>query len=92
MTRNFIKEYLDAGHTKADLSDNFGIRFQECDGLTVYKYDQIESPKAEQIVRQARGIILDDKPTKSFIIPSTVFLTMARSSKKRSGLTGRTPS
>ena len=61
MPRNFIKEYLDAGHTKGDLSENFGIHRQECDGLTVYKYDQIESPKAEQIVRQARGVILDDE-------------------------------
>ncbi len=61
MTRNFIKEYFDAGHTKADLTENFGIRSQECDGLTVYKYDQIESPKADKVVRQARGIILDDE-------------------------------
>ena len=58
--RNYLKEYLDAGHSQADMKKEFGISAQAADGLVIYKYSQEESPKTELIVRQSRGTVLEE--------------------------------
>ena len=58
--RNDIKEYLDAGHTPADMKREYGISAQASAGLVIYKYSQEESPKTEPLVRLSRGIVLEE--------------------------------
>ena len=58
--RNYLKEYLDAGHSLAELKREYGVSAQAAEGLTIYKYSQEESPKTEPVVRQSRGIVLEE--------------------------------
>lgn len=63
MTRLHIQAYLDAGGTAAVLLERFAIktrRHTSHPNLVLYKYDQIASPFAEPIVRECRGIVLDE--------------------------------
>jgi len=58
-----IREYLLACGSREDLRTKFGIvakRHGAHPNLVLFKYDQISSPFAEQIVRECRGIILDE--------------------------------
>ena len=57
--RNLVKEYIESGKTFEDLKAEYGINVNEFDNLICLNYDQIESPKSPDIVRQCRGIILD---------------------------------
>ena len=57
---NYLKEYLDAGHGVSDIQREFGISTQTSDGLVIYKYSQEESPKTVPLVRQSRGIVLEE--------------------------------
>lgn len=59
-----VQEYL-LTHTHEQLTEEFGIDVKpyDYDGhkLFVYNYDQIESPKNDPIVKECRGLILDDQ-------------------------------
>ena len=54
-TIEYIKQ-----HGVQALKDNFGIEIRQNNaGLIVLNYSQIESPKANEIVRECRGLIID---------------------------------
>ena len=57
--RNLVKEYIESGKSFEDLKIEYGINVNEFDKLICLNYDQIESPKSPNIVRQCRGIVLD---------------------------------
>lgn len=57
-----VQKFLRSGGTLEDLTNKFAIsvsRHPKYNNLVLLKYDQIESPFAEEIVRDCRGIILD---------------------------------
>lgn len=57
-----IQSYLHEGGSLEDLTTLYGIktkRHSRYHNLVLFKYDQIASPFAERIVRECRGIILD---------------------------------
>lgn len=57
-----ILEYLRAGNSPESLTDKFAIKVKphkDYPNLLLFKYNQIDSPFSEQIVREARGLILD---------------------------------
>ena len=56
---NLIKEYIESGNSFEDLKTEYSINVNEFDNLICLNYDQIESPKSPNIVRQCRGIVLD---------------------------------
>ena len=63
MPNLMIQKFLRAGSSFTDLSDSFAIdakRHPAYNNLVLFKYNQIESPFSEQIVRECRGIILDE--------------------------------
>lgn len=49
---NLIKEYIESGNSFEDLKTEYGINVNEFDNLICLNYDQIESPKSPNIVRQ----------------------------------------
>jgi len=58
-----IQEFLGSGKTLEDLEKLYGIkakRHKKYNNLVLLKYNQIESPFAERIVQECRGIILDE--------------------------------
>lgn len=58
-----IQKYLRAGSTIEELNDTRGInakRHHTYQNLVLFKYDQIDSPMADPIVQECRGIILDE--------------------------------
>ena len=58
-----IQKYLRNGGTLQSIEDKYYIyskRHSNFNNLVLFKYDQIYSPFAEEIVREARGIILDE--------------------------------
>jgi hypothetical protein len=58
-----VQEFLRGGGTYEDLRNRYAIgmrRHSERENLVLLKYNQIESPFAEQIVQECRGIILDE--------------------------------
>ena len=58
-----IQKFKRAGGTDEDLFANYAInakRHPKYTNLVMYKYDQIGSPFAQRIVRECRGIILDE--------------------------------
>lgn len=58
-----VQEALRSGTTLDDMLTKYAIRAKrhpEYPNLVLLKYDQIASPFAEQIVRECRGIILDE--------------------------------
>ena len=57
--RNLVKEYIESGKSFDDLKNEYGINVNEFDNLICLNYDQIESPKSPNIVRQCQGIVLD---------------------------------
>ena len=57
--RNLVKEYIESGKSFEDLKTEYGINVNEFDNLICLNYNQIESPKSPNIVRQCRGIVLD---------------------------------
>ena len=56
-----IQEYLRSGKTTADLTNELGIKVTEHPTLpiAIFNYDQLESPKTNPIVREARGLVLE---------------------------------
>lgn len=57
-----VQEYLRSGKTLADLEAEFGIEHRlhkEFPNLAQLKYNMIDSPMAEKIVQECRGLILD---------------------------------
>lgn len=61
LVQGFLRERGSVGI--ADLAAHFGIsakRHQEFPSLVLLKYDQLASPFAEPIVRECRGVILDE--------------------------------
>lgn len=63
MTMLEIQKYLSRGGTLDALSESFAIeakRHTEHPNLVLLKYNQIASPFGEQIVRECRGIVLDE--------------------------------
>lgn len=59
---SLIQKYLVAGGTIAELQEQYAIdatRHKTYPNLVLFKYNQIESPKAHPLVVEARGIILD---------------------------------
>lgn len=59
-----IQKFLIEGGTIELLKEKFAIdakRHSEYNNLILFKYDQIDSPFSEEIVREARGIVLDEK-------------------------------
>lgn len=57
--KNLIKDYVLSGKTFNDLKNEFGISSNSFRDLICFNYDQVKSPKTENIVRQSRGIVLD---------------------------------
>jgi hypothetical protein len=60
---SLLRSFLLAGGTIDDLKTKYAIdaaRHKRYPNLVLLKYNQIESPFAEAIVREARGIILDE--------------------------------
>jgi hypothetical protein len=58
-----IQNFLRSGYSFDELSDKYAIdakRHSVYNNLVLFKYNQIESPFSEQIVRECRGIILDE--------------------------------
>ncbi len=58
-----IQTYLREGGTFADLLARYGItakRHRAHPSLCLFKYNQLASPFGEQIVRECRGIVLDE--------------------------------
>lgn len=58
-----VQQFLRNGGTLADLFERFAIkakRHGQHPNLVLLKYSQIDSPFAEQIVRECRGVILDE--------------------------------
>ena len=58
-----VQEYLQNGGTLQHLQDKFAIvvrRHTKYNNLVLLKYDQIDSPMAEPLVRLCRGLILDE--------------------------------
>jgi len=56
-----VQQYLNSGKTLEDLSTEFGIkaRIHPVDPLVILNYDQIDSPKMNEIVRECRGLTLE---------------------------------
>lgn len=57
-----IRKFLRAGHKPEELTEKYAIAVKthsKYPNLTMFKYNQIESPMGEPIVKEARGIILD---------------------------------
>ena len=58
--KNYVKEYLDSGKSLTDLKEEFGIDKRVYDdGLVIFSYSQIDSPKTNPLVRMCRGLILE---------------------------------
>lgn len=57
-----IQDYLRAGNTAESLTASLGIRVYRHPTLPLvgFKYSQLESPKTHPVVRDARGIVLED--------------------------------
>lgn len=58
-----LQSHLRCGGTIQELADKFAIkttRHKEYPNLVLFKYNQIDSPFAEPLVRECRGIILDE--------------------------------
>lgn len=58
-----VREHLRSGGTLDDLAARYGVvakRHPAHPNLVLLKYDQIDSPMAEPIVQECRGIILDE--------------------------------
>lgn len=58
-----IQTYLRSGATLAQLQADYGIvhrRHREHPNLVLLKYDQISSPMGDAMVRECRGIVLDE--------------------------------
>ena len=58
--RNLVKEYVSLGKTLEDLKKELFISINENEGMLCLNYNQIDSPKTNEIVRQCRGIVLDE--------------------------------
>lgn len=58
---NYVKKYLEKpGHTLETLHQDYGIDSRETDnGLVIFSYSQIDSPKADPLVRMCRGLVLN---------------------------------
>jgi len=56
-----VQEYLQ-NHTLIELEEDYGIisRFDKDNELVLLKYSQIDSPKDDEIVRECRGLILEN--------------------------------
>lgn len=57
-----LQEYLRGGGTPEELKAKYAINYKphgKYPNLILFKYDQIDSPFAEAIVRECRGVILD---------------------------------
>ena len=62
MTPMLVQSYLRAGNSPESLTTRFGISVKphpRYPSLLMLKYDQINSPFAEPLVRECRGVILD---------------------------------
>lgn len=58
-----VQEYLKGGGTLKSLEEKYHLlirRGKEFPNLVLFKYHQIESPMSEPLVRQCRGLILDE--------------------------------
>lgn len=58
-----VQEFLRSGGTLAQLAERYAVKHRrhvEHQNLVLLKYDQINSPFAEPLVRECRGIILDE--------------------------------
>jgi len=55
-----VQKFLRDGNSLDDLANDLGIKVtkHETKPLVILNYDQIESPKTHQIVRECRGLIL----------------------------------
>jgi hypothetical protein len=57
-----VQAYLRNGKTPEDLKEEFGIKFYRHPSLPLvgFKYSQIDSPRHHEIVRECRGLVLED--------------------------------
>lgn len=58
-----LQDFLRSGRAPSELEALYAIkakRHQQYPNLVLFRYNQIESPFAEEIVRECRGIILDE--------------------------------
>src|SRR4051812_39544178 len=61
---SLLQAYLRAGGTPEELHAKYAIKCKKhgkYPNLLLFKYDQLESPFAEPLVRECRGIILDSE-------------------------------
>lgn len=54
-----LQAFLRDGGTPTDLTAKYAIKSRPAGNLVLFKYDQINSPMAENIVQESRGVILD---------------------------------
>ena len=54
-----LQEFLRDGGSPEDLLAKYAVKTKAAGDLVLFKYDQINSPMAEPIVRECRGVILD---------------------------------
>lgn len=73
-----VQNYLKHNQDPKSLTDEFGIRvFQHPElPLLGLKYSQIDSPKAHPIVRECRGLVLEDDSWKLVAKPFTRFFNL----------------
>jgi len=58
-----LQKFLREGNSPEDLNDKLGIRIYQhpTKPLIGFKYCQLNSPKLDPIVRECRGVVLEDK-------------------------------
>jgi tRNA splicing ligase len=57
-----VQRYLRSGKTPEDLKEDLGINFKRHPSLPLilFKYSQIDSPRHHELVRECRGIVLEE--------------------------------
>jgi hypothetical protein len=55
-----VQSYLRSGKKPSDLKLDFAIDYRTSDGLVIFNYNQIESPKSHPIVMECRSLILEE--------------------------------
>ncbi len=76
--KNLIQELMDTFPTEWEsiLTDKYKIKIVKDGALASLKYDQIESPMAEPIVQQCRGMVVDTERRKVIAWPYNKFWNM----------------
>lgn len=71
-----IQDYLRSGKTPTDLQEELGIRHAFDGSLCLFKYDQIESPRNHPVVKECRGLVLENNTWKVVAKPFDRFFNV----------------